>query len=42
MWQTTFDAYNFARGATLATYILVSVAIFVIPYLIVTSRRDRA
>ena len=41
MWQTTFDAYNFARGATLATYILVSVAIFVIPYLIVTSRKER-
>jgi len=41
MWQTTFDAYNFARGATLATYILISVALFVIPYLIVTNRKEK-
>jgi len=41
MWQTTFDAYNFARGATLATYILISVAVFVIPYLIFTTRKEK-
>lgn len=42
MWQTTFDAYNFARGATLATYILISVAVFVIPYLYFTTRKAKA
>jgi glucose/mannose transport system permease protein len=41
MWQTTFDAYNFARGATLATYILISVAVFVIPYLYFTTRKEK-
>lgn len=42
MWQTTFDAYNFARGATLATYILISVAVFVIPYLYFTTKKAKA
>lgn len=41
MWQTTFDAYNFARGATLATYILISVAVFIIPYLYFTARKEK-
>lgn len=41
MWQITFDAYNFGRGATLATYILLSVAIVIVPYLIYTIRQER-
>lgn len=41
MWSTTYDAYNFGRGATLAMYILVSVAVFVVPYLILTNRKEK-
>ncbi|MFM7462469.1 MAG: carbohydrate ABC transporter permease, partial [Actinomycetota bacterium] len=41
MWQTSFDAYNFGKGATLATYILFSVAIVIVPYLIFTMRQER-
>jgi glucose/mannose transport system permease protein len=41
MWQTSFDAYNFGKGATLATYILFSVAILIIPYLLFTMRQER-
>jgi glucose/mannose transport system permease protein len=41
MWSTTYDAYNFGRGATLAIYILVSVAVFVVPYLILTNRKEK-
>ncbi len=41
MWSTTYDAYNFGRGATLAVYILVSVAVFVVPYLILTNRKEK-
>lgn len=41
MWQISFDAYNFGKGATLATYILFSVAIVIVPYLVYTMRQER-
>ncbi|MEV4892705.1 sugar ABC transporter permease [Nonomuraea sp. NPDC055795] len=41
MWVAVFDSQDPAKGATIATYIVLSVAIFVIPYLIWTVRKDR-
>jgi glucose/mannose transport system permease protein len=34
MWDTTFRGNNFAQGAAIATILLVTVAILVVPYLI--------
>ncbi|WP_157250946.1 carbohydrate ABC transporter permease [Nonomuraea typhae] len=41
MWVAVFDSHDPAKGATIATYIVLSVAIFVIPYLIWSVRKDR-
>jgi glucose/mannose transport system permease protein len=41
MWQMVFDAQNYAKGAAIATYMLVAVAIFIVPYLIYTVRSER-
>ncbi len=40
MWTTTFDANNFARGAAIGIYMLLSVAILVVPYLVWSLRRE--
>ncbi|HWH23382.1 MAG TPA: sugar ABC transporter permease [Candidatus Limnocylindria bacterium] len=40
MWTTTFDANNFSRGAAIGIYMLVSVAILVVPYLVWSLRRE--
>ena len=40
MWTTTFDANNFARGASIGILMLITVAVLVIPYLI-SSMRER-
>jgi glucose/mannose transport system permease protein len=40
MWTTTFDAYNFARGATIGIVLLLSVAVLVVPYLVWSLRRE--
>jgi glucose/mannose transport system permease protein len=42
MWQMVFDAQNYAKGAAIATYMLLAVAIFIIPYLIYTVRTGRS
>ena len=34
MWQVIFDFQNFAKGAAIAMFIFVLIAIVVIPYLI--------
>jgi glucose/mannose transport system permease protein len=40
MWTTTFDANNYARGAAIGIFLLLSVALLVVPYLVWTMRRE--
>ena len=40
MWQATFDATNYAKGATIAIFIFLSVAIVLVPYLWSTLRSE--
>lgn len=40
MWTTTFDANNFARGAAISIVLLVTVALLVVPYLMLSLRRE--
>jgi glucose/mannose transport system permease protein len=39
MWTAVYDSHDPAKGATIAAYIVLSVAVFVIPYLIWNARR---
>ncbi|AQZ69199.1 sugar ABC transporter permease [[Actinomadura] parvosata subsp. kistnae] len=41
MWVAVFDSNDPAKGATIASYIVLSVAIFVIPYLIWSVRKEK-
>ena len=41
MWQTVFTANDPAKGATIGSYILVAVAVFVIPYLVWSIRAEK-
>ena len=41
MWQTVFTANDPAKGATIGAYILIAVAVFVIPYLIWSIRAEK-
>ncbi|MEU0571962.1 sugar ABC transporter permease [Nonomuraea sp. NPDC005983] len=41
MWVAVFDSHDPAKGATIAAYIVLSVAVFVIPYLIWSVRKER-
>ncbi|MFO7249769.1 MAG: sugar ABC transporter permease [Actinomycetes bacterium] len=41
MWTAVYDAHDPAKGATIAGYIVLSVAIFVVPYLIWNARREK-
>jgi len=41
MWQMVFDAHNPAKGAAIATYMLLAVAVLILPYLIWTLRSER-
>jgi glucose/mannose transport system permease protein len=40
MWTTTFDANNFARGAAIGIFLLLSVSVLVVPYLVWSLRRE--
>ncbi len=40
MWQTTFDANNYGRGAAIAILIFLSVAVLLVPYLWHTLRTE--
>jgi glucose/mannose transport system permease protein len=40
MWTTTFDAFNYARGATIGILLLLGVALLVVPYLFFTLRSE--
>ncbi|MBO3746251.1 sugar ABC transporter permease [Streptosporangiaceae bacterium NEAU-GS5] len=39
MWNAVFDSHDPAKGATIAAYIVISVCVFVVPYLIWNARR---
>jgi glucose/mannose transport system permease protein len=39
MWDTTFRGNNFAQGAAIATLLLLTVAILIVPYLVSTNRK---
>ncbi|GAA2265793.1 sugar ABC transporter permease [Nonomuraea roseoviolacea subsp. roseoviolacea] len=41
MWVAVFDSHDPAKGATIASYIVLSVAVFVIPYLVWSVRKER-
>ncbi|WP_347943304.1 sugar ABC transporter permease [Sphaerisporangium sp. TRM90804] len=41
MWVAVFDSHDPAKGATIAAYIVLSVTVFVVPYLIWNARRER-
>lgn len=41
MWVTVFDSDDPAKGATIAAYIVLAVALFVIPYLVWSTRKER-
>jgi glucose/mannose transport system permease protein len=40
MWNITFDANNFARGAAIGILMLLTVAVLIIPYLAYSTRRE--
>lgn len=42
MWQAVFEVRDPAKGATIASYLLIAVAVFVIPYLVWTIRKERS
>jgi glucose/mannose transport system permease protein len=41
MWVAVFDSHDPAKGATIAGYIVLSVTVFVVPYLVWTVRKER-
>jgi glucose/mannose transport system permease protein len=41
MWAMVFDAHDFAKGAAIATYMLLAVAVLIIPYLVFVVRTER-
>jgi glucose/mannose transport system permease protein len=40
MWDTTFRGNNFAQGAGIATILLLSVAVLIVPYLVYSTRTE--
>jgi glucose/mannose transport system permease protein len=42
MWAMVFDAHDFAKGAAIATYMLLAVAVLIIPYLVYIVRTERS
>lgn len=41
MWSLIFDARDYAKGAAIATLLLVGIAVLIIPYLVFTVRSER-
>jgi glucose/mannose transport system permease protein len=41
MWQLVFDARDAAKGAAIATLLLIGISVLIIPYLIFTVRSER-
>jgi glucose/mannose transport system permease protein len=40
MWQATFDAHTYGKGAAISVLLLISVAVLIIPYLFITLRSE--
>jgi glucose/mannose transport system permease protein len=40
MWRTTFDGNNYSRGAAIGIFMLITVALLIIPYMIYTMRSE--
>jgi len=40
MWEATFEGNRFARGASIATILLVMVAVLIVPYLVSSTRKE--
>ena len=40
MWQATFDAHTYGKGAAISILLLISVAVLIIPYLFITLRNE--
>ena len=40
MWETTFEGNRFARGAAIASILLVMVAVLIVPYLVSSTRQE--
>ncbi|WP_018384488.1 carbohydrate ABC transporter permease [Wenjunlia vitaminophila] len=41
MWQSVFEAQDYAKGAAIATCLLLFVAVLVVPYLVYTFRQEK-
>jgi glucose/mannose transport system permease protein len=41
MWFTTFDGFNFSRGAAIATLLVVGISVVVVPYIWYSIRAER-
>jgi glucose/mannose transport system permease protein len=41
MWRTTFDGNNYGQGAAIGIFMLVTVAVLIIPYMINSMRTER-
>jgi glucose/mannose transport system permease protein len=40
MWRTTFDGNNYGQGAAIGIFMLVTVAVLIIPYMIYSMRSE--
>ena len=40
MWQTIFDFQNYAKGSAIAVFMLLLIAIVVVPYLVYINRTE--
>lgn len=40
MWETTFEGNHFSRGASIATILLLMVAVLIVPYLVYSTRTE--
>jgi glucose/mannose transport system permease protein len=41
MWFTTFDGFNFNRGAAIATLLMVGVSLVIVPYIVYSMRAEK-
>lgn len=41
MWILIYDAQDYAKGAAIATYLLIGISVLIIPYLVYTVRSER-
>jgi glucose/mannose transport system permease protein len=41
MWFTTFDGFNFSRGAAIATLLVLGISVVIVPYIWYSIRAER-